>query len=73
MPGRSETPGIAGSVTTGPGSGSGTVLGGTDPVDVDAPCGIDMPALTATATFAWLTGPSFPGLPIRIETFTLLG
>ena len=73
MPGSAETPGIAGNVTTGTGTGSGTVVDGTDPLEVAAPCGIEMPALTATATFAWLTGPSFPGLPIRIETFTLLG
>jgi hypothetical protein len=73
MSGSEETPGSAGNVTAGTGTGSGIARGGADEAGVDAPCGIDMPALTATATFAWLTGPSFPGLPIRIETFTLLG
>ena len=37
MPGSVETPGIAGSVTTGTGTGSGPVVDVTDPVDVDAP------------------------------------
>ncbi|HWO79289.1 hypothetical protein [Gaiella sp.] len=40
---------------------------------VEAPCGTETPALTANATFAWLTGPSLPGLAIRIDTLTLLG
>jgi hypothetical protein len=29
--------------------------------------------LTAIATFDWLTGPSFPGLEIRIATLTFTG
>jgi hypothetical protein len=46
--------------------------------EVEAPAGVwpsdDVrPALTAIATFDWLTGPSFPGLEIRIETFRFTG
>ena len=72
-PGIAATPGIAGSETTGTGTGKGRVAGGSDVAGVEAPCGTETPALTANATFAWLTGPSLPGLAIRIDTLTLLG
>jgi hypothetical protein len=60
-------------VTTGTGTGIETIPAVPDALGADAPCGTDPPALTAVATFAWLTGPLLPGLAIRIDTFTLLG
>jgi hypothetical protein len=56
---------------TGFGTGAGPGIATTEPAGVRA--ATIEPTAAAIATFAWVTGPSLPGLEIRIEILVFDG